>query len=193
MSEKTTEELMVRWMDGEVLSAPELAEVEKLQAENDAMFIDPRDFSKIRHAMQEYSASQDVPENEFFNRTITNRLRRETFQNTPEPVSTPEQKVVSFKNVVKSPYFGSALAACFVFGFILNTFVGDKQNTTNPVYQMVTPVVYSPDSQISTNITTAAGGQPSFIFIEGLPTIPAELELFQNAQEAIKASPKTSF
>ena len=214
MKNKTTEELIVQWMDGDSLSAEEQTALDRIKKEDPEMMLNPEEFSVIQGQLKEvFSQEQDIPHADLFMNSFQNRIERENYQQ--KEVESLQEKVISLTQLkeaeVEDPkpslpetdfrkfswlQIGSAMAACIMVGLFLgNALIGSKKGpeivevpVITPTMQL-TPVVYTADQSLSADFRKQE--QSNVIVIEGLEAIPDDFDLFSLAKEKspIKVKP----
>lgn len=212
MSDNTTEELIIRWMDGEQMTEDQINTLKKIHADEPEMILNPTEFSEIRTGLREsFPSDQDLPNGDLFTTSLLSRLEYE--QEHASQLDNLEGKILNLEDekskiIAKDKaekftwkHLVGAMAACFLFGLLLNaTFFGNKGSdepviAATPTFTEVdlSPVVYSARQDLSADYHS--DGQTNVIVVEGLTAIPDEIDLFGLAKvnTPIKVVPNKTY
>jgi len=211
MSVSTTEELIIRWMDGENMTEEDINRLKKINAEEPEMILNPKEFSEIRHDLRiTHPVGVDVPNADLFQSSFNSRLEKE-IAHTNE-IEKLENKIVDFPTDSAShsqsagnsfPWLKAAMgmAACLLFGLLLGKgFSNNKSSSGNTLAanssypeNSLNPVLYSADQNLTADYVVE--GQNNVIVIEGLTALPDDLDLFNLAYKPppLKVTPNKTY
>lgn len=169
MKQERKEELMVRWMDGE-LSTGEMEELQPyLEAEPELREMQPghRD---SRKELQRAFRGRDVPYGDFFQTKLARAIQSASHE------SAPVRKKASWRDALRwslAPVTVGAMALAFLAG----TKVTHEPIGAASLATTVNSVVYTPEGGVSSNYFQQAGSGTSVILLEGLRPLPDEYDL----------------
>ena len=185
MNDKSPEELMVRWMDGEKLNPEELDVLKKMHAEDPSWAIDPKEFAPVAEALHtRYSSDLEVPQGKLFQDTLMKRVAQE--REHEQEIARLQEKVTAFPQRSAASFnwakVAVGMAACFLFGILVNTSFFKRPQPTQslshvyPAPSQLQPVVYSVHDNLSADFLSV--DEQNVIVIEGLDAIPDNIDLF---------------
>jgi len=132
----TKQQLIIRWMDGEVMTPEELEALEEIDKVSPEDVLDPTEFSLIRRQMKEaFALDADIPNGDLFATLLESRICREERESKEKEVLhgkvvhlTDENSHLShsLNKIQWIPMIASA-AACLVLGLIVGkSFLGES-------------------------------------------------------------------
>lgn len=178
MKQERKEELIVRWMDNELL-ADERAEMNTLleaELELGELRASHESIKSELHAA--FPPSREVPYGDFFRTKLEQAIRESELEG---PVKEKAGKSLSWRDALRwwlAPVAVGAMAVAFLAG----TRVNSGPNPTRTVVATVGPVVYTPEGGVTANFVDAEGSGTSVIVLDGLPPIPDSYDLMAGSE-----------
>ena len=181
MNQERKEELVVRWMDNEKLSASESEELElilKAEPELQAM---RDDHSQVRSELQAtFKPVEDVPYGDFFQTKLEQAIRDIDHKEAPVVKSKS-----SWRDSLRwwlAPVAVGAMAVAFLAG----TRVGKAPVESQLVVaqEKSRPLVYTPEGGVTSTIVNADAAGTSVIVLDGLQPIPDSYNLMAREQNS---------
>ena len=198
MNDNIPEELIVRWMDNDQLTSDEVTTLKQLHQNSPDLFIPREEFDEMQNALKSaYPSHNDLPASGIFQSSLMkmiehDRLHQVETQRLHKKIQeAPAGKKHSWVPVV------IGMAACFLFGLLLNFAVLNKSNQTqfiaNATTSSLSPVVYSAYEDLSANVV--GDENTSVIVINGLEALPYDLDLFSLSAEPkpVKVYPNVDY
>lgn len=182
MKQERKEELAVRWMDNEVLSASEHEELAQFLKEEPELEALREGHQLLRNELRGlYAQSRDVPYGDFFQTKLAQAIR---------DVEASEQKPVrtsgfSWRESLRwwlAPVAVGAMAVAFLAG----TRVSKVPSETRLVVAESRPLVYTPEGGVTASVLNADAEGTSVIILDGLVPIPDSFNLMAKAQSSRK-------
>lgn len=179
MNQERKEELVVRWMDDEKLSASEsdeLAQILEAEPELKAM---KKGHSQMRSELQAaYPKTEDVPYGDFFQSKLEQAIRDAEREEAPAV-----RAGASWKDTLRwwlAPVAVGAMAVAFLAG----TRVGNAPAENRLVVAQAKnrPLVYTPEGGVTSTIVNADAEGTSVIVLDGLQPIPDSYDLMAGGQ-----------
>ncbi len=196
MNDKSPEELIVRWMDGETLPPDELTTLKELHATDPSLVIDPREYVDVQQNLNEaYATAPPLPDPDLFQSTLMSRIGREVeaaqeaAQEAAAVVEEEQKEEQKAKVVHRFAWIqtAAAMAACFLLGIIISRTLFKPSRTsevmasyndqaTQYAQTQLQPVVHSAHDHVTAEFLSDE--ELSVIIVQGLEDIPDNMDLF---------------
>lgn len=158
MNDKSIEELIIRWMDGETISPEEEARLKEVYASTPDKIIPPKEYAPIKESLKSaLSSDKDIPNAESFQSSLLERIEKEGGREIIKPSAsveadkiTPISKAQEEKSesanvepsnvepISKYPTYQkkrhnwfltvAGMAACFLIGLLINLNTNKNQS-----------------------------------------------------------------
>ena len=180
MNTQGNEELITRWIDGD-LRGEELAQME-------ALLLKQPELRMLKDASDEVgahlrNAAPTMPHGDFFTSQLIRRIERDETDLTAEPVLEKR----SWLSDVGKWLLPTAFAA-LTAGFVVGKFSSNESVQGAQLTQAVE--VYTPDSAVSAELVSKSDSAPTVIILSGLEAIPDSVEIVAYSATADESSPR---
>lgn len=167
MTDNTRNELLTKWLDGEITGSERAVVEEAFQADAD-FCAEAQSLQEMRGLLAEDSGDV-LPHGDFFNSQLTRRIERESFA----PVDEKPARQSWLQRLILPIAFGG-MAASFLFGMMA------APNAVVPAASSVTATVYSPAGNVTAEVIDSSQGS-TVIVLNGLDAIPDDIDLVASA------------
>ncbi|MDQ8189627.1 hypothetical protein [Roseibacillus persicicus] len=178
MKQERKEELVIRWMDDEVLSASENEELKRILEAEPELTAMRAGHSQVREdLLAVYAEPADVPYGDFFQTKLEQAIRDADEADLPPAKPTAS----SWRDALRwwlAPVAVGAMAVAFLAG----TRVGNSPTPERLVVSQNRSVVYTPEGGVTASIVNADGAGTSVIVLDGLQPIPDSFDLMAGGQ-----------
>ncbi|MGJ8723869.1 MAG: hypothetical protein ACSHYB_04870 [Roseibacillus sp.] len=181
MNQERKEELIVRWMDDDVLSTGEKEELALILEAEPELHAMKEGHSELRNELQSaFGQTGDVPYGDFFQTKLEQAIRD---ADREEGVAAPSKASGTWRDALKwwlAPVAVGAMAVAFLAG----TRVGKApvENQLVVAKEQSRPLVYTPEGGVTSTIVNADAAGTSVIVLDGLQPIPDSYDLMAGGQ-----------
>lgn len=179
MNQERKEELVVKWMDDEKLSASESEELKLILEAEPELKSMRESHSQVRDELQAaYRTTPDVPYGDFFQTKLEQAIR-----DTEQELKPQEKRSFSWKDTLRwwlAPVTVGAMAVAFLAGTRVGTAPVETQLAV--AQEKSRPLVYTPEGGVTSSIVNADAEGTSVIVLEGLQPIPDSHNLMAGGQ-----------
>ena len=182
MNQERKEELIVRWIDDEMLSASEKEELALiLEAEPELQAMRNGHSDVKRELQAAYSKTEDVPYGDFFQTKLDQAIRNSEREDSPE---SSKKGAAAWRDTLRWWLAPVALGAMAV-AFLAGTRVGKApvENQLVVAQEQSRPLVYTPEGGVTSTIEIADAAGTSVIVLDGLQPIPDSFSFMTAARE----------
>lgn len=182
MNQERKEELVIRWMDDEELSASDQEELKQILDAEPELAAMREGHHQIREELQAaFGKSADVPYGDFFQTKLEQAIR--DADELDSPVAQPN--VTSWRDALRwwlAPVAVGAMAVAFLAG----TRVATSPVQDRLVVAQSRPLVYTPEGGVTASIVNADGAGTSVIVLDGLQPIPDSYDLMAGGKVSLE-------
>lgn len=183
MKQERKEELMVRWMDGE-LAPGEMEELQPYLEGEPELRKMQRGHDLVRSELLSAFQGKDVPYGDFFQA----KLERAIVAQAISEERAAAKKKTSWRDALRwslAPVTVGAVALAFLAG----TKVTNKPAGSPSAIATVNSVVYTPEGGVSANYFRERNSGTSVILLEGLQPLPDDYDLMASEVSSDASSP----
>ena len=176
MNQERKEELIVRWIDDEMLSSSEKEELALVLEAEPELRAMKEGHSELKSELQSaFGQAVDVPYGDFFQTKLEQAIRD---SDREESNTAPAKSSGTWRDSLKwwlAPVAVGAMAVAFLAG----TRVGTEpvESRLVEVQEQSRPLVYTPEGGVTSTIEIADSAGTSVIVLDGLPAIPDSFDL----------------
>ena len=181
MNQERKEELIVRWMDDELLSASEKEELALiLEAEPELQAMRDSHSSVKSELQAAFGKSEDVPYGDFFQTKLEQAIRDSDREDAYE---APVKGSGRWRDALRwwlAPVAVGAMAVAFLAG--TRVAKAPVENQLVVAQEQNRPLVYTPEGGVTSTIVDADAAGTSVIVLDGLQPIPDSFDLMAGGQ-----------
>lgn len=174
MNQERKEELIVRWMDDETLSAAEREELNLILKAEPELKAMQEGHSQIRTELKAaYSEVEDLPYGDFFQTKLEQAIRKADHEE-----AAPIKEASSWRDALRwwlAPVAVGAMAVAFLAGTRVGQAPAGERLVVTPVQER--PLVYTPEGGVTSTIVDVDTDGTSVIVLDGLQPIPDSYDL----------------
>lgn len=167
MNPNPDEQLLARWLDGE-MDADERASFDARLKTDPALRAEAESLQSLRAAFQEgFPRIAEVPHADFFNSQIQERIA-EIRRSEAKPLPAAHPAGMSWVNMLRPWILGAAAAACALLAVLQWPSASGVKGST------VVLSTYAPNTTVKANTFHSSDANATVLMLDGLDTIPAD-------------------
>ncbi len=174
MNQERKEELIVRWMDAEQLSAEENQQLEAILAAEPELKTLRNGHHSMREELQSvYGQPRDLPYGDFFQSKLEQAIRDSELE-----FAEASKASFNWRDTLRwwvAPVTVGAMAIAFLAGTRVGTAPVEERLVVAEA--QIRPLVYTPEGGVTSTIVNADAAGTSVIVLEGLQPIPDSYDL----------------
>lgn len=181
MNQERKEELIVRWMDDDVLSVSEKEELAGVLEAEPELCAMRDEHPRMRDELQAaYHQAGDVPYGDFFQTKLEQAIRN---TERDEVEAVPAKARGAWRDALRwwlAPVAVGAMAVAFLAGTRVGKTPGESRLVV--AQEQSRPLVYTPEGGVTSTIVNADAAGTSVIVLDGLQPIPDSFDLMAGGQ-----------